>query len=106
LPGAGGLSDAARKQTQIATSSDRMLHLRLQGQKLGTFDVYFDTQGGEEIWAGQTKNVEGATFYDLWTSFTPIQSQTGAAQKTAGEEVATSRSTIAVEVTPPTPTRA
>lgn len=102
LPVAGGLSDAARKQIQIATSSDRMLHLRLQGQKLGTFDVYFDTQGAEKIWAGQTKNVDGATFYDLWTSFTPIQSQTGATQKTEGEDVATSRYKIGVEVKPPT----
>src|SRR5205085_5788125 len=37
-----------------------------------------------------------------WTSFTPVQSQTGATQKTEGEDVATSRYKIQVEVKPPT----
>lgn len=105
LPVAGGLSDAERKQTEIASSSDRMLHLRVQGQKLGTFDVYFDSTGVEELWAGQTKSVEGTTFYDLWTSFTPTQPHSGgASQKMGGtvEEVATRRYKIRVEVKPPT----
>jgi len=105
LPVAGRLSDAVRQQVATADSSDRMLHLRLQGQKLGTFDVYFDTQGVEEIWAGQTKNVEGASFYDLWTSFTPTQSRPGTAGQnlqTGGEEVATSSYKIRLEVKPPT----
>src|ERR1700756_1364248 len=105
LPVAGRLSDTVRQQVAATDSSDRMLHLRLQGQKLGTFDVYFDTQGVEEIWAGQTKNVEGASFYDLWTSFTPTQSRPGAAgqnSQTGGEEVATSSYKIRLQVKPPT----
>jgi Peptidase family M1 domain len=54
----------------IADSTpDRMLHIRLQGQQLGTFDVFFDSLSGEQIWAGQAKTVEGVTYYDLWTSF-------------------------------------
>ncbi len=105
LPVADRLSDAVRKQVAAVDSSDRMLHLRLQGQKLGTFDVYFDTQGVEEIWAGQTKTVEGTTFYDLWTSFTPTPSRPGTASQHSeggGEDVATSRYKIRVEVKPPT----
>jgi hypothetical protein len=105
LPVAGGLSDTASKQTAIVSSSDRMLHLRVQGQKLGTFDVYFDSTGAEEMWAGQTKSVEGTTFYDLWTSFTPNHSRPGAASQnmdSEGEDVATSRYKIRVEIKPPT----
>src|SRR6267143_2937050 len=32
---------------------DRMLHARLQGVKLGVFDIYFDSKAGEQIQAGQ-----------------------------------------------------
>jgi hypothetical protein len=48
---------------------ERMWHARLQGQKLGPFDAYYDSDAFEQVWAGQTKNVEGENFYDMWTSF-------------------------------------
>ena len=54
-----------------ASPDDRMLHARLQGRKLGTFDVYFDSTGAEQVWAGQLRTVEGNSYYDVWTAFAP-----------------------------------
>jgi hypothetical protein len=49
---------------------DRMLHVRVQGNKLGVFDLFFDTTAGEQVEAGQSKAAEnGAAYYDVWTSF-------------------------------------
>ncbi len=49
---------------------DHMLHVRLQGNKLGVFDIFFDSMAGEQIAAGQSKTGEdGAVYYDVWTSF-------------------------------------
>jgi len=54
---------------------DRFLHVRLQGTKLGVFDVYFDSTAVEQVLAGQAKPAEdGETYYDVWTSFSPAQS--------------------------------
>jgi len=100
---ASGIADGAAHW--VTDPSDRMLHARVQGKKLGTFDVYFDTKGMEEVWAGQTRTVDGQTFYDLWTSFTP-QSDNGQrasrAAMTRGEDVIASRYKIHAQVTPPT----
>src|SRR5260370_39257373 len=47
-----------------------MLHARLQGVKLGIFDIYFDSKAGEQIQAGQARAAKnGAVYYDIWTSF-------------------------------------
>jgi hypothetical protein len=49
---------------------DRMLHARLQGNRLGVFDIAFDSTAGEQIEAGQSKRAEnGNMYYDVWTSF-------------------------------------
>ena len=51
-------------------SDVRFLHARLQGTKLGVFDVYFDTYAAEQIEVGQAKEAEdGTAYYDVWTSF-------------------------------------
>src|SRR5713101_7669223 len=55
------------------TAADRMLHARVQGRKLGIFDLYFDSMTPEQIWAGQLRRVEGDTHYDVWTSFSVDQ---------------------------------
>ncbi len=90
-------------QPPVTSASDRMLHVRVQGQSLGAFDVYFDTKGIEQVWAGQTKASDGLTFYDLWTSFTPSVGRAGAGKsETRADEVATSRYRIRAEVKPPT----
>jgi Peptidase family M1 domain len=56
--------------------NDRMLHARLEGNKLGVFDVIFDSAAPEQVEAGQVKTADnGAVFYDVWTSFTNINGQ-------------------------------
>lgn len=107
LPEAGGAPEAAR----VPNSGDRFLHARLQGNKVGVFDVYFDSTAGEQILAGQSKGAEnGETYYDVWTSFSPAQGRPSvsqhATQQPQSEEVQESRIalrhfTIATDVFPP-----
>ncbi len=68
------------KQTTASTISassssrnedDRMLHVRLQGNTLGIFDILFDSTAAEQVEAGQAKATEdGTVYYNVWTSFT------------------------------------
>ena len=66
LPVAGQPSGAENKPI---ANDDRMLHARLQGRRLGTFDLYYDAAATEQIWAGQLKTVEGTGYFDVWTAF-------------------------------------
>ena len=60
-----------------ADSGDHMLHARLQGIKLGIFDVYYDSAAGEQVEAGQARTAENSgTYYDVWTSFSVHRSST------------------------------
>jgi peptidase M1-like protein len=82
---------------------DRMLHARLQGRKLRNFDLFYDSLNTEQIWAGQSRTVEGVSYYDLWTSFT--QSRGGADDKPSEirkDEIYISHYTIRADVKPPT----
>lgn len=67
----------SRQSAEVALPSnpeDRILHARIQGNKLGVFDTYFDSLAGEQIEAGQARTAEnGTTYYDVWTSFSPEQ---------------------------------
>jgi hypothetical protein len=67
LPVAGKAGPGARTVREAA--SDRILHARLQGRKLGTFDVFYDSTAAEPVWAGQTRVAESVTYYDMWTKF-------------------------------------
>jgi Peptidase family M1 domain len=52
---------------------DQYLHARLQGTKLGVFDVFFDSRAAEQVQAGQARTTkDGSIYYDVWTSFTPV----------------------------------
>ena len=85
--------------------ADRMLHLRVQGVKLGSFDVYYDTFGVEQIWAGRPNIVDDLTFYDLWTSFTPASvntRQNKSQSKGKNDDVVLSGYEIRATVDPPT----
>jgi hypothetical protein len=91
-------------------SGDRFLHARLQGTKLGIFDVYFDSTALESVQAGQARSAENAeTYYDVWASFVPLaggQTQKGFELGSAGEKpledsVAIRDYTIQVDVKPP-----
>jgi hypothetical protein len=70
LPVAGGTVSNDATAERAANFEDRVLHARLQGNKLGVFDIFYDTTAGEQIEAGQSKPAEGgALYYDIWTSF-------------------------------------
>lgn len=61
---------------RAADSDDRMLHARLEGNKLGVFDIIFDSTAEEQLEAGQPKTAEnGSVFYDVWTSFTNLNTR-------------------------------
>jgi len=51
-------------------ANDHFLHGYLQGNKLGAFDVRYDSLLTEQIAAGQHKTLEGEDFYNVWVSFT------------------------------------
>jgi hypothetical protein len=91
---------------------DQFLHARLQGTKLGVFDVLFDSLAAEQVEAGQQKAAEdGVSYYDVWTSFSPNAPGTGGknASGTSGpgnpspreDWIAAHRYTIRTEVKPP-----
>jgi len=52
-----------------APPADRFLHARVAGNRLGIFDIYFDTLKPEQITVGQTSSKGEQTYYDLWMSF-------------------------------------
>jgi Peptidase family M1 domain len=107
------LPDAAQGEKADSTArranDDRMLHARLQGRTLGTFDLYFDSVAEEQIWAGQQKTVDGQLYYDVWSAFTLGQpgGRSGDAAGVMGEEakpeaVSVSQYKIRTRVAPPT----
>lgn len=101
----------ARETASVPNAADRFLHARLQGEKLGIFDVYFDSGAAEQVLAGQSKSAEnGETYYDVWTSFSPIHvkphASQHATQQPQSEEVQEGRIalrhfTITADVLPP-----
>jgi hypothetical protein len=69
-------------------SSDRMIHARIQGNKLGVFDVFYDSTAGEQIAVGQTRTAgNGNVFYDVWTSFSPENPTRPASRKDISQAV-------------------
>lgn len=90
-------------------TDDRMLHARLQGQKLGTFDLYYDSLAPEQVRAGQLKTVEGESYYDIWSSVALVrkEQQREDVSGVTGEEgsagtVSISHYAIQARVIPPT----
>jgi hypothetical protein len=71
LPITGG-TIPGDQPAKAADPDDRMLHVRLQGIKLGVFDLFYDSTAGEQVEAGQSKAAgNGEMYYDVWTSFSP-----------------------------------
>lgn len=67
LPTPGESSNDKKKQTD---PEDRLLHVRLQGNTLGVFDIFYDSTAEEQIEAGQSRTGDnGNVYYDVWTSF-------------------------------------
>jgi len=48
---------------------DHLLHAYLRGRRLGTFDVRYDSSLQEQISAGQHREADGRSYYDVWLSF-------------------------------------
>jgi len=44
-------------------------HARLAGQRLGPFDVWFNTENAEQVLVGQNNEVNGAQIFNVWASF-------------------------------------
>ena len=107
LPTRGVVGGEHRKSNGMDDpGSDRMVHARFQGLKLGTFDVGFDSMAAEQIWAGQLQTRQGATYYNLWASF-PLNTQKSSSGQPQGLEQASddlkiSDYKILVDVKPPT----
>ena len=106
---AAGQDEASGSAPKPRADDDRMLHARLQGRRLGTFDLYYDSLAAEQIWAGQLKSVEGEGYYDVWSAFTQGQpgGRSGDAAGVMGEEakpeaVSVSQYKIRAKVAPPT----
>ena len=107
-----GIATAPESTTFLGRVPDRFLHARLQGTKLGVFDVLFDSLAAEQVEAGQAKAAEnGVSYYDVWTSFSPNAPATEGknASGTSGpgnpspreDWIAAHRYTIRTEVRPP-----
>ncbi len=100
---------ATGAESGLAAVEDRMLHARVQGPKLGTFDLYFDSLATEQVWAGQLKMAEGNSYYDVWTSFSlgqpgrRVSDAAGAlGEEAKPEAVSVSQYKIRAQVEPPT----
>ncbi len=104
-----GREGAAQQESKRRADDDRMLHARLQGRNLGTFDLFFDSLAAEQIWAGQQKTVDGDSYYDVWSAFALGQARgrSGDAAGVMGEEAdpeafSVSEFKIRAQVAPPT----
>ena len=112
LPAGGNTTSSnGADSAQAGKADDRFLHARLQGTKLGIFDVYFDSTAVEQVQVGQAKTTEnGNTYYDVWASFTtgvagaaPTRAKEGKQdiEKPREDWVTVRRYTITTEVEPP-----
>src|SRR5690242_2289823 len=84
---------------------DHFLHSRIEGPLLGAYDVYYDTMASEQIVAGQTKVVGGATYYNIWTSFSQAdvdEAKRIRKEKPATDEIELQHYEIKTKVNPPT----
>lgn len=104
----GGSAPATSLPANVATDH-RFLHARLQGQKQGIFDVYYDARAPEPVWAGQFRLAEGYNFYDVWSSFSPTGSKAAtatansvASEEGRGDSIDISDVKIRAQIKPPT----
>ena len=100
---------APSKLATTRSSNEHFLHARMQGRKLGIFDIYHDSEAPEQVWAGQLVEVEGGSFYNVWTSFalTRQEKQNESVAAVTGEEgksgsIEITNFKIRSEVKPPT----
>ncbi len=103
---------AASGDSRQRENADRFLHARLQGTKLGVFDLYFDSASTEPVQAGQARMADnGTAYYDVWASFSPLSARSmpeksGGSGKAAPDQapedrISVRQFTISAEVQPP-----
>jgi hypothetical protein len=104
---------SARAEPEPAGSAgDRFLHARLQGTKLGVFDVAFDSTAAEQVQVGQARTAaSGDLYYDVWASFSTPNPDAGPPKrdgkltpddaKEQESRIAVRRYTVTTEVEPP-----
>jgi hypothetical protein len=93
--------------TEPVQDFPRMFHARLQGKKLGNFEVFWDVGAAETLWAGQIRSRDGVAFWDVWTSFKPAALEVpGPSKGPAPSEVSIASFRIQASVQPPTMLRA
>jgi hypothetical protein len=88
-------------------ANDHFLHGYLQGNKLGAFDVRYDSLLPEQISAGQHRTAQGEDFYNVWVSFPAAARAGGAitdrdADADPVPDVGVSHFEIQAEIKPPT----
>ena len=92
-----------------------LFHAHLHGRKLGAFEIFWDGENSEPLWAGQSEVKEGTFFFDIWTSFSPPVPDRGASASPANaspasaspaNEASISSFQIQASVQPPTMLRA
>jgi hypothetical protein len=90
--------------TSVPEAASRFLHLRMGGTTAGIVDVFFDSNGSEQISVAQASVSNNAAYYDTWTSF-PMRS----VREASGEEDPSTRASfemsdykLRVKVQPPT----
>src|SRR6478672_3264918 len=90
--------------TSAPQSAARFLHLRMGGTTAGIIDVFFDSNGSEQISVAQATVVNNVAYYDTWTSF-PMRS----VREASGQEDPATRANfevsdykLRVNVQPPT----
>jgi hypothetical protein len=90
--------------TSAPESAAHFLHLRIGGTTAGIVDVFFDSNGSEQISVAQASVINNVSFFDTWTSF-PMRS----AREASGEVDPATRASfevsdykLRVKVQPPT----
>jgi len=90
--------------TSAPQSAASFLHLRIGGTTAGIIDVFFDSNGSEQISVAQATVVNNVAYYDTWTSF-PMRS----VREASGQEDPATRANfevsdykLRVNVQPPT----
>lgn len=95
-----GQAPAAGAKCEFGTD-DRFLHARIQGGRLGVFDVTYDSVSPEQVSIGQLKNREGVAFYNTWTQFSTSAAR-GDNEKRTADEIVTRSYDVDIQVNPPT----
>ena len=84
----------------------RMLHASLEGKKLGSFELFWDANAAEPLWAGQLRLREGVPFWDVWMSFRPGAPERKGRAPDTGGDASIGNFRIRASVQPPTTLRA